>query len=835
MSRDGWKRLLAGWPWFRGEGAYPIPAYSEFMPPPRLARSPYGAAVASPLSEDDPWGWRVSEHEEADELRPGLEQVARQVVPALAKLCRGESSHGIARSKLQGNVYWPEELADRAGSLGHERFVVLMPLALSRTQNDQGRLRWTLFGGSEQGPARAFWRGFFTAPGREAPAERGIGFLRSLLAGAYGEPAEGRKDLRALGFRILPRGDLADPSPPRPEGPLPGWTAPLLWSEGEPVRGVRYLLTFRPFGALPDPVRRAYLSGRLNLLPCPASLLFWGASLGLELRGELPLAMQVPLLNRVERHDGPRGLRVPQSGWLHEPRPGSPGPGEHVGHVRNTYRRTHRMVRAHRDQADASEADALEDRMAHVLFDDSEAIGLYGKPMARNAQIWTEDYRVLLDGPRANRAQIEAAAGALKRGGLFGYRFQFPAMRVGRNEVYWHRPLAAFLAGTTGRVTVVDDGPLGYLTAYDADRPGPDEAVELWPRLLDREPYKAAGSLFGRVRDPRDEETAENCRKLLDARELLGGRPLPRSFARRLLKAPRRQTLDGWLDGLPGRADEPERAQRLAEVLRAGLETGSGPPAPGESLTFARTARRTFEVAYWRTIARLTDGRFANRNNADCVLDAATAAARKGHHRRDLEALGDHLLARHARAIEEAGMGGKATAGDLPFHWRTDFEFRWSGGWRASQGAEPGERDLIVIIPGRDRGRAVIMADHYDTAYMEDLYKSRRGGQTQGPRLATPGADDNTSATATLLQAAPVFLELSREGRLRSDIWLIHLTGEEFPADCLGARHLSQGLVQGTLAARLTTASGSLARIASACASVHPAGRYPVSGSCALV
>ena len=466
------------------------------------------------------------------------------------------------------------------------------------------------------------------------------------------------------------------------------------------------------------------------------------------------------------------------------------------------------MIRAHRDEADASEADAREDRMAHVLFDDSEAIGLYGKPMARNAQIWAEDYRLLLDGPRADRGQIEAAAEALKRGGLFGYRFQFPAMRVGRNELYWHRPLAAFLAEASERVTMVLDGPLGYLTAYDADRPRPEEALELWPRLLDREPHKAAGALFDRVRDPRDRETAENCRKLLDARELLDGRPLPRSFARRLLKAPRHQTLEGWLDRLPGRADEPERAQRLAEVLRAGIEAGSEPPAPGESLTFARTARRTFEVAFWKTIARLTDGRYANRNNADCALDAASAAARNGHDRRDLGPMGDHLLTRHARAIEKAGMGGKAVAGDLPFHWRTDFEFRWSGGWRASQGAGPGERDLIVIIPGRDRGRAVIMADHYDTAYMEDLYKAGRGGKSRGPRLATPGADDNTSATTTLLQAAPVFLELSREGRLMFDIWLIHLTGEEYPADCLGARHLSQQLVQGTLAARRRSGDG---------------------------
>ena len=34
----------------------------------------------------------------------------------------------------------------------------------------------------------------------------------------------------------------------------------------------------------------------------------------------------------------------------------------------------------------------------------------------------------------------------------------------------------------------------------------------------------------------------------------------------------------------------------------------------------------------------------------------------------------------------------------------------------------------MVVIPGRDRRRAVIMADHYDTAYMENVYYKERGG-----------------------------------------------------------------------------------------------------------
>jgi hypothetical protein len=30
----GWPKLVDGYPWFVGEGRYPIPAYSEFMPAP---------------------------------------------------------------------------------------------------------------------------------------------------------------------------------------------------------------------------------------------------------------------------------------------------------------------------------------------------------------------------------------------------------------------------------------------------------------------------------------------------------------------------------------------------------------------------------------------------------------------------------------------------------------------------------------------------------------------------------------------------------------------------------------------------------------------------------
>ena len=159
----GWPALTAGRPWFRGEGAFPLPAYSEFTPPPRVVRRPYGTADADGFSPDDPHGWPVGEYEEELELRPGLHLLARELVHGLTDLARGKPAPAL-RPLLDDNPYWPAELAGHRGGFPHERCVLLLPLALSRTLDDKSRPTWTVFGGSEHGPARAFWRGFATGP-----------------------------------------------------------------------------------------------------------------------------------------------------------------------------------------------------------------------------------------------------------------------------------------------------------------------------------------------------------------------------------------------------------------------------------------------------------------------------------------------------------------------------------------------------------------------------------------------------------------------------------------------------------------------------------------------
>jgi Zn-dependent M28 family amino/carboxypeptidase len=173
--------------------------------------------------------------------------------------------------------------------------------------------------------------------------------------------------------------------------------------------------------------------------------------------------------------------------------------------------------------------------------------------------------------------------------------------------------------------------------------------------------------------------------------------------------------------------------------------------------------------------------------------------------KRDLEDLGDYLMMRHRDAITGNGMETRAVCGELSFRWNTDFEFPFFGGWKNNQDNFTEERNILVVIPGKNRKEAVILGDHYDTAYMEDIYDHDRGGN--GARLSANGADDNYSASSTLLQAAPLFLKMSKEGKLERDIWLVHLTGEEFPSDCMGARNLCQSVVEKRL--RLKTGEGS--------------------------
>ena len=149
---------------------------------------------------------------------------------SLVKFGRGEQEYRIVghnRRLLEGNPYWSPELDARLGSFDRECYVTLLPVALAKTQDYLGRVRWTLFGNSEQGPAHAFWQSFRTAPDQEISTSESVAFISSLLSSVYRETARSESDLRQLGFRILPSAP-DERFPYWQEKTLPKWTQPFL-------------------------------------------------------------------------------------------------------------------------------------------------------------------------------------------------------------------------------------------------------------------------------------------------------------------------------------------------------------------------------------------------------------------------------------------------------------------------------------------------------------------------------------------------------------------------------------------------------------------------------
>jgi hypothetical protein len=740
MDPVGWRSLIPVSSEYCGQGRFPIAAYSEFMPPPRIGLKPYGSfELDCPLREDDPWGWLIPNREVDHQVTPGFESIARQLLETIVALTTGRGSHRLGRLHLENNPYWAASLTG-AAAVAQERFVFLSPLALAKTQDDKGRVRWSLFGASSHGPGKAFWRSFFTAQGAELPAEDALGALRKILAAVYGLSGAALEHPKAAGFRIRP----SDPAGPWDEGPLPSWVREFVLDESD-LASCRYLLTFTPFTRLPAPIQAAYLSGAIALLPSPATMAFWGSPLIGKLRASLPYADQLLLLQFVARHEG-RGIRVPQSGWLHHKRPGNVEHDPGLGPLNDTFRRTNRWQRVLREDDDV--AFAREDHVHTVLFSTHpDDVRLYGKPMARNAQIWSSDFEAVLHGPTASGDDIDRAIARMKLGGSFGYRFFYPPMQVGTSAVFWHRPLIAHWNAVENTAVVVDAGLNGYLSAVPAEGLTSQSVVELSPRFEVRSGALPAANLPHRASDAHVREFFEHIFGVVEH-----------------------------------------------ELGALG------------ALTFGQTSTRAFEVRYWKTIADLAEGRYLNKNSGDCVTDPPTLAARS-HLHPDLDPLANHLLAYYRGLADRTGMTGRVLAGDMPFQWKTDFAFPWMGGWLANREGKALERDLITVIPGKNRGEAVIMADHYDTAYMEDVYGDRSGVQGSGARLSAAGADDNHSATAALMMGARIFFDLSRRGGLDCDIWLVHLTGEEFPADCLGARALTERLIERTLELRQSDGS----------------------------
>ncbi len=727
---DAWQRIEAeARRAYVGAGRFPLRAYSELMPPPYVGIKPYAPRVALDVTDPicDGKTYNIDEYEHAQLIEPGLDRISSVIVEHLERLVRGQP-HSLSRAMLHDNPAWPPELAEAAlaGRLAHDPAIVIMPLALSRTQDDKGNDRWSLFGTSHDGAK-----------------------------------------IEGLDVDKL-----------------------LAWAGLDPAKT---LVTFEPFSKLPAATRAAYLAGELVLVPTPATLVLFEHPRHRELARELPRAQQIPLLHLFPRVEDSFTIRIPQSGWIDE----SAEPSDHGHKIVDDFIRTHRWQRVRRDANVTTDPEYV-DKVSIALFSTTPVdIDLYNKPLARNSQIWTHDYHRLLDGPRATRSQILEAAAAVDRGGRFGYRMYYPPMRLGVRETFWHVPLIA-----SPRLGRYAQAPLGYLSA-ETD----DDRITLEPHLLRRPPHLAAARAF--PNDPGHSRftTSHNIRKLLDTRGELG-EPLAPSHARALLHIAKDLSLEDWLAALPSHASDAETAAFVTTALR---EAVSGRDDTSVPLVLDKLGTRAIAEQIWMTIASLAHGEFRQKNDADGITankgkhggPAAKAARIHTKEQRDLEALGDHLHARYRELIEAHGMTGKAEVVDHVFRWETDFEFPWMEGWAKNQHA-PAQRNIVLVIPGRNRTQAVVMGDHYDTAYMEDVYYPERGGDLL--RAPAFGADDNHSATTALLLAAEYLLPLARAGKLERDVWLVHLTGEEYPADCMGARALCQALVQRTLS--FTTEDG---------------------------
>ena len=100
------------------------------------------------------------------------------------------------------------------------------------------------------------------------------------------------------------------------------------------------------------------------------------------------------------------------------------------------------------------------------------------------------------------------------------------------------------------------------------------------------------------------------------------------------------------------------------------------------------------------------------------------------------------------------------------------------------------QANLIAIIPAGGAHKCdepVLFLDHIDTAFEADTYDAT------GRRQTTQGADDNVSGLVALIQSVSILKETQKDAC--RDIWLVHLTGEEYPAASLGVVYFLQQLL----------------------------------------
>ena len=672
---------------------------------------------------------------------------------------------------------------------------IALSLALSRTQDDKGNVRWTLFGASHDGAG---------APrsGAASPTATAIG-SRASSAGRRG-------GLRPLERRARPR---------RP-GRAAGVRARARCSPDArrcPAAS-RTLVTFRPFAPLPArraqrvPRGRAAARARTRRASSSSSTRATGGS---PQRCRAPT--QIPLLHlfpRVEdgcTHPHPAVGLARRARGAGGARPARPPP--------RPPRRAHAPLAARR-------------RATPRLTDDGDvrptpvSVALFSTDAGRARPLRQADgaQRAGLDRATTScsstaRAPTPLRARARRRHRRRGRPLRLPLL-LPADARGAARAVLAPAAGRAGRPA--RSAGTGY------GRRARSPATSLAEPSTAGRPARRSGSRRACSRGPAHGEAArlhprdrgpapphDRAQRAQAARVRRAARraPCPRRSRARSSTRPRRRRsppgCDGLADAVRGGAiggAGRSRARRGASTV------GARPPADATALTFADTRDARVRGAALAHDRRARRGRVPaegerrrrarQRREDRRRRPRAPPASPSSHARRDLDALGDHLHDRYRALIEAHGMTG-ARARRRP---RVPLGDRLRVPLVGRLGQEPDRRGAAsatscCVIPGHDRGEAVIMADHYDTAYMEDVLRDgarrRRAARRRRRRRRQPLGDDRAAARRRRSSC-----RCARAGKLARDVWLVHLTGEEFPADCLGARALAQALVERRLALR---------------------------------
>ncbi len=759
---------------------FPFAAYSEFTPSYYQGARPYeitlGETDKNQVSHYDsehfykssaPNTYWLPYFEEHRYLRPGLKVLATHLMKDLQQLAFGDKPGGATLKGIPSYVvnkspYFPEDLPKNK----NQTVVSFIPLQLSRTQQELGRSHpWTIFGGAD-----VTWEWLFWSSLKQTKSQ-GTEFLCNLLQGAYGLKVKSSCDLEKQQLKIL--SEKTDWIPKR--------LSALASVKLDSVKNVNFVITFEPYDKWSEALKRGFKEQKVSVIPHPSTLVFYQSPLFNTMKQnesrQLPLSIEISQFSRLLSANSYYGLKVLDI--VRKP--------HRFQSINASDREQVSLIQSQRivGISDNVEENNLENPFNLIFNAVPSLMGLYSKPLARNVQIWAfdknhETANWVLDGSRASLLEIEKAKKWIQKNGeehLIYYRNFYPPMDINGWQGYWYRPLVSWITpdqnvgvnyDLKGVMALRKEKDEAWLSVQTQETKEEDEVVQ----IHDKGEWKEATSL--------------NVKKI---QEYVGysSAPISSDVAEALLTTDKDEPYSVWKKRLPTLT-----AKALTSLIDEEKQSSLA-----KTYTYQKSQSSDYEREYWKNIVDLSEGIFDKRfksiqgkNNADCASSDKKIPSFGCDADQRLLRVADYLKTYY----QEKSLGLASYFHE--FQWKPEFAIDW---WH---GQKDVQKNLITVIPaknGNPNHEVVILADHYDTAYERDIYeegKNTRTGDVNpafvGHRQASKGADDNYSATSTLMLAAKLLKDLPT----KRDIWIVHLTGEEFPADCLGARALAKDFIE---------------------------------------